>query len=119
LEELGLDDSVILSISVVDSQEMAALNREYRNKEGDTNVLAFSQLEGETAPPEKDLLGDVVICAQRAASDADELGYTLDEMLLYLLIHGVVHLSGYTHDSEPDAMEMNRRVEEVFQRLAQ
>jgi ssRNA-specific RNase YbeY (16S rRNA maturation enzyme) len=31
----------------------------------------------------------------------------------------VVHLSGYTHDSEPDAMEMNRRVEEVFQRLAQ
>lgn len=116
LEELGHDDSSILSISVVDSQEMALLNKRYRNKEGDTNVLAFSQIEGEKAPEGSGLLGDVVICADRADSDAQALGYSLDEMLFYLLVHGIVHLSGFTHDEPSDAEEMEAKVEDLFNR---
>lgn len=96
---------------------MAHLNSEYRNKEGPTNVLTFSQWEGAPGFPEKNLLGDVVICADRAETDADELGYSLDEMLLYLLLHGIVHLKGYTHDEIPEAREMEQKVEDLFQRL--
>ncbi len=92
---------------------MAELNLEYRGKKGPTNVLSFSQLEGVT-PPRKNLLGDVVICADRAADDAAELGYTEDQMVLYLLIHGILHLLGHTHDVSEDARDMSARVEEIF-----
>ncbi len=92
---------------------MAELNLKFRGREGATNVLSFSQLEGES-PPQKHVLGDVVICVDRAADDAVELGYTQDEMVLYLLIHGVLHLLGHTHDLKQDEREMSARVEEIF-----
>ncbi len=92
---------------------MAELNLKYRGREGPTNVLSFSQLEGDI-PPQKNLLGDVVICADRAADDAAELGYTEDQMVLYLLIHGILHLLGHTHEYSEDTQAMSTRVEEIF-----
>jgi len=113
LEDLGCNPDSILSIVLVDSSKMAELNLKYRGKEGSTNVLSFSQLEGD-APPQKNLLGDVIICADRAADDATELGYTEDQMLLYLLIHGILHLLGHSHEYPPDAEVMSAKVEEIF-----
>ncbi len=92
---------------------MAELNLKYRGREGPTNVLSFSQLEG-VSPPGKNLLGDVVICADRAADDAVELGYTEDQMVLYLLIHGILHLLGHAHDLIEDERDMSAKVEEIF-----
>jgi len=92
---------------------MAELNLKYRGREGPTNVLSFSQLEG-SASPQKNLLGDVVICADRAVDDAVELGYTEDQMVLYLLIHGILHLLGHSHDFSEDEKAMSARVEEIF-----
>jgi probable rRNA maturation factor len=113
LEDLGCDPDSIISITLVDAGAMAELNLKYRGREGPTNVLSFSQLEGD-APPQKNLLGDVVICADRAADDAVELGYTEDQMVLYLLIHGILHLLGHTHEYPDDAQAMSARVEEIF-----
>ena len=96
---------------------MSELNRRFRGKEGPTNVLSFPQSEKEDGP-QPQLLGDVVICADRALSDARDLGYTEDEMVLYLLIHGVLHLVGYVHDEPQDAAEMEQRVERLFQKLS-
>lgn len=93
---------------------MAALNFKYRGKEGPTNVLSFSQTEGEHPGAQPDLLGDVVICADRAADDAAELGYSNDEMVLYLLIHGILHLIGYDHEASPEAEAMEAKVERIF-----
>ena len=117
LEDLGCDPSAVLSISLVDAAEMAELNSRFRGREGVTNVLSFSQSEGEEAVPETSLLGDVVICTDRAVQDAEELGYTDDEMVIYLLIHGVLHLIGLAHDQPEDAVEMESRVERTFQRF--
>jgi probable rRNA maturation factor len=114
---LGFDEGTILSVSVVDSDEMTDLNRRYRNKDGPTNVLSFSQLEGEPVGTETGLLGDVVICADVAQRDAETLGYTLNEMMLYLLIHGVLHLTGHSHDDPDRAIAMQARVDELFQDL--
>ncbi len=113
----GLDykDSQVLSIVLVDSAEMADLNYRYRGKEGPTNVLSFSQREGEQLGARQDLLGDVVICTDRAADDAVELGYTNEEMVLYLLIHGILHLHGYDHGQPEEAAVMAERVERIFQ----
>jgi len=112
----GLDckPSTALSIMLVGAEEMADLNFKYRGKEGPTNVLSFSQIEGDHPGAQPDLLGDVVICTDRAADDARELGYSENEMVLYLLIHGILHLVGFDHAVPPEAEAMEAKVERIF-----
>ncbi|MEW6349345.1 MAG: rRNA maturation RNase YbeY [Thermodesulfobacteriota bacterium] len=119
LEDLACSPATSLSVVVVAADEMAELNLRYRGKEGATNVLSFSQTEGGDPNPQAGLLGDVVICADRAEQDARELGYTTDEMLLYLLIHGILHLVGFTHDAPADADAMASKVDAIFHRLVE
>lgn len=114
LERLGRSAGTVVSLSLVEAEEMSELNKRYRGKEGPTNVLAFSQLEGEGNTSQPDLLGDVVICVDRVIADADELGYTTEEMLVYLLIHGLLHLVGYAHDTPLDEATMTAEVERIF-----
>lgn len=102
---------------MVDTDEMARLNEVYRGKKGPTNVLSFCQHQGDECGPNRDLLGDVVICANVAAADAQSLGYTNDEMAVYLLIHGVLHLLGHEHDRHGDAEAMKKRVDDLFEEL--
>lgn len=118
LEGLGCNPSVILSLVLVDADEMAELNYKYRGKKEPTNVLSFSQTEGPHVAPQPDLLGDVVICTDRAADDAARLGYTNGEMVLYLLIHGILHLAGYDHSQPIEAGVMQAEVERIFQEFA-
>ncbi len=97
---------------------MSDLNYKYRGKKEPTNVLSFSQTEGEQGSVQPDLLGDVVICTDRAVDDAAELGYTNSEMVLYLLIHGILHLIGYEHSQQAEAEMMQAEVERIFQEFA-
>jgi probable rRNA maturation factor len=116
---LGCNPSVILSLVLVDAAEMSELNDKYRGKKEPTNVLSFSQTEGQYSGLQRDLLGDVVICTDRAADDASELGYTNSEMVLYLLIHGILHLVGYDHSQPVEARAMQAEVERIFQEFAE
>ena len=93
---------------------MQWLNLQYRGKDYPTNVLSFAQAEGERIATPLHHLGDVVICTDRAADDAKELGYTEDEMVTYLLIHGILHLVGYVHDLPQDAEAMHEQVNRIF-----
>ncbi len=115
LEGLGCSPSAILSLVLVDANEMTDLNYEYRGKKEPTNVLSFSQTEGPHVAPQPDLLGDVVICTDRATDDAARLGYTESEMILYLLIHGILHLAGYDHSQPLEADVMQAEVDRIFQ----
>jgi probable rRNA maturation factor len=89
-----------LSILLTDDAGIRPLNRDYRGNDGATDVLSFEQ-EGR-------LLGDVVISVQTAGSRVDAAaGWTLQDELLFLLIHGTLHLLGHDHEeaAERDAME--------------
>ena len=99
LRYLGCADDSILSVTVVDSEVMAEINLIYRGKEGPTNVLSFCQKEAGLFSGAPNLLGDVVICWDRVVSDSQSLGYTIEEMFIYLLIHGILHIVGFDHDS--------------------
>jgi len=116
LEELGFSEHSLLSIAIVNREEIRGLNARYRSIDSPTNVLSFPQREGEmVGNTDYDLLGDVVICADVAQEQASELGYTLQEMITYLLIHGILHLSGQHHDDPTEERAMADRVNEVFE----
>lgn len=101
-----------ISIVLVDDPRIRVLNREYRGKDQATDVLAFSQLEGEDfarGEGEKPALGDVVISVETAARQAGERGLSLAEELDLLVAHGVLHLLGYNDETASGAAEMRRR----------
>ena len=109
LRELGCQQAE-LSIALVDDEEIAALNADWRGKRRSTDVLSFSLLEGEHERHRGRLLGDVVIGIETASRQARERHRALDNELARLLIHGVLHLLGYDHEREEDARAM--RVEQ-------
>ena len=86
-----------LSVSLVDDEEIADLNREWRGKRGPTDVLAFSLVEGDHAERRGPLLGDVVIGVETAARQARRARRSVDDEVARLLIHGTLHLLGHDH----------------------
>jgi rRNA maturation RNase YbeY len=99
-----------VSILFCGDRRMRRLNREYRSRDGSTDVLAFP---GETAPGA--FLGDIVISTPYAARQARRRGESLASEIDRLLLHGLLHLMGYDHetdDGEMDALEgrMRRRL---------
>lgn len=113
-------DDCELSILFTDDAEIAKLNSDYRGKEGPTDVLSFSMNEGDGPPCPEPILGDVVISVTTAERQALAEGVSLQEEILRLLIHGVLHLLGYDHEnvSEQEAQKMRDRETELFQQLS-
>ncbi|HEY9032811.1 MAG TPA: rRNA maturation RNase YbeY [Pseudomonadales bacterium] len=101
---LDKGDNPEVCLRIVDRDEITALNRDYRGKNQPTNVLSFpADLPEELALP---LLGDIVICAGVIADEAAEQGKPLDAHWAHMCIHGMLHLQGYDHQQEQQAIEM-------------
>ncbi|TAK03252.1 rRNA maturation RNase YbeY [Patescibacteria group bacterium] len=88
-----------ISIAFVSEREMRALNRQWRGSDKVTDVLSFGRLErAET--------GEVLICYEQAARQAKEMKHSARDEVLFLLVHGVLHLFGYDHERPSDAKKM-------------
>ncbi|MCS5565408.1 MAG: rRNA maturation RNase YbeY [Methylococcales bacterium] len=98
-----VEDSELV-IRVVGIEESSALNQQYRKKKGPTNVLSFSYEKSDTVPLET--FGDLVICASVVEKEAAEQKKSLDAHWAHMIVHGVLHLLGYDHIEEADALEM-------------
>jgi len=112
LRELERADAE-LSVALVDDATIAELNEQYRDLAGPTDVLSFSQLEGDHVELAGNLLGDVVISLETAARQARSAHRGLDSEILRLLVHGVLHLLGYDHEHDDEArvmQQLERRV---------
>lgn len=106
-----------LSVAVTTDAEIHALNRQYAGEDRPTDVLSFSQEEGEafiTAPDEPRHLGDVIISLETAERQAAEAGHDLDTEMAHLLTHGVLHLLGYDHAEAREEREMRERERAVL-----
>lgn len=121
-QEIGVECEV--SFSFVKAEEIKSLNAEYRGKDAVTDVLSFPMYEDFFNNQEsiiKDnpflplLLGDIVICAQQAAIQAEEYGNTLTRELSYLSVHSILHLLGYDHMEEDDKSVMRRIEKEIME----
>jgi probable rRNA maturation factor len=96
-----------VSVRIVDEPEMRALNRDYRDQDKPTNVLAFPAGDPGFLPPgETPLLGDVVVCAGVVAREAAEQGKPLEHHWAHMLVHGTLHLLDFDHASEEQAAVM-------------
>ena len=110
-----------LGVTIVDREEILELNREYREKDSVTDVLSFPQFGGhdelleDLLDEETDtLIGDVVICHDVAAAQAEEYGTGFTREMLYLFVHSLMHLFGYDHMDENEKRVMREREEEVL-----
>jgi len=104
-----------LTIRIVEEEEVAELNQQYRQKQGSTNVLSFPV--DEDLPLDIPLLGDLVICAAVVAREANEQNKTLNEHWAHMVIHGTLHLLGYDHIKEDQAEVMEQIETSILQGL--
>ena len=102
-------------IRVVDHEESAELNRYYRRKAGPTNVLSFP-FEPPPGVP-SDILGDLVICEPVVAREAAEQGKSLEAHWAHMVVHGVLHLQGFDHVEESEALMMEAEEIATLNRL--
>ncbi|MDO5027404.1 MAG: rRNA maturation RNase YbeY [Tissierellia bacterium] len=116
LELAGFGQNFEISFSVVDQEEIRALNRDYRNKDAVTDVLSFPMFE-KGQVQEASMLGDVVICAKRAQEQAEEFGHSYEREIIYLTVHSILHLLGYDHEEEKDKLEMRGLEKKVMKEL--
>lgn len=82
----------------MDDHQIKKLNQEYLHRNRPTDVISFSQIEGEFSHINTYLLGDVVISVETAKRQAREVHATLLDEITFLLIHGILHLVGYDHE---------------------
>ena len=108
-----------VSISFTDDRHIHELNLQYRGKDKATDVLSFSLTEGddEYYGPS---LGDVVISLDTAKMQAKRYGVSLSCEVLRLLIHGLLHLTGFDHEGVParEATRMRRRERRFYSELS-
>ena len=95
------------SLRLTDDATIRELNRDYRRKDRPTDVLAFSQREGQGGALHPHLLGDIVISVETAARQARR---GLERELLFLAAHGLCHLLGYDHGTDSEEVSMNARM---------
>jgi probable rRNA maturation factor len=121
-QKAKLSDNTEVDITIVTDEEIHILNRDYRGVDRPTDVLSFALDEGEEEPeilgPEAEhLLGDIIISAERAAAQADEFGHGINREIVYLAVHGILHLLGYDHMIDEDKVVMRAREEETLREL--
>lgn len=113
-----------LGLTLTDDATIAELNADWRRKPGPTDVLAFAALEEAPPPPpvpdDDDVnpepleLGDIVISLETAARQAEEAGLSLEQELLFLASHGLLHLLGWDHPDEATLAAMLERQERLL-----
>ena len=105
LKAIGRKDEGATVVFVSD-RAMLDLNRRFRGRHSTTDVLSFPAARAEFEKLSDMGLGDVVISVERAATQASEHGLDFEEEVAQLILHGLLHLCGYDH--ETDEGEMNR-----------
>jgi probable rRNA maturation factor len=110
MDQLRVHPMAELCIKAVDEPTIAALNQQWMDKEGPTDVLAFPMDELRPGlvneEPEEGILGDIMVCPEIAARQADEAGHAAESELELLTVHGILHLLGYDHAEPEEHREM-------------
>ncbi|MCI0502818.1 MAG: rRNA maturation RNase YbeY [Fusobacteria bacterium] len=125
LSEAGTMDNYEVSVLVTDNEGIRKLNKQYRNKDIETDVLSFPLFEesDDSEEPlffnetEEIVLGDIVISAEKAKEQSEDFGHSFVREMSYLLVHGILHLLGFSHDDEEEKANMREMEEKILLKL--
>lgn len=106
--------SIEVSIALVDDDYIRKLNKNYRSMDVPTDVLSFVMRE---TIEDLELLGDIVISLERAKEQAAEYNHSFKREIGYLVVHGMLHLLGYDHETEQGKAIMRQKEEEVLRTI--
>lgn len=114
LASAGPSRPVEVGVRLTGDGEMRTLNKTYRGHDAATNVLSFAMAEDGVSPefglprPEgvPELLGDIVVAYETCASEAEDQAKPLADHLRHMVVHGILHLLGYDHETEDEAVIM-------------
>lgn len=124
------DDSIepVVSLRIVSEAESQQLNNDYRGKNKPTNVLSFPmqvelEFEDDSMPdvmPEvipDNILGDLAICAEVVEREAQQQNKSSDAHWAHMLVHGMLHLQGFDHLDDEEALQMESLETQIMQQL--
>lgn len=107
----------VLSVIFVNEEEMHQINKQYRNIDRSTDVISFAEVDsGYVHLPYE--LGDIFVNTDRVKSQADSYGHSEKREFAFLILHGMLHLLGYDHQTETDEKRMFALQDEILNRLA-
>lgn len=107
--ELGLKGEYITDVTIVNNKTIHKINREFRNVDRPTDVISFAFLDDKK---EKELkggpinLGQIIISFEKAEEQAKEYEHSLKREMVFLFVHGMLHLLGFDHMNEEDEKKM-------------
>ena len=104
-----------VTVQLISDDAMSRLNRDYRKKQGPTDVLSFPAKNGKPHPEDKAYVGDIAISPETARRNARRFSRALPVEIRILILHGMIHLAGYDH--ETDHGEMDRLERRLRRRL--
>ena len=110
---MNIKDAV-MSVIIVDNNEIHKINKEYRGIDRETDVISFALEEGETIDEPVKTLGDIYISIDKVYEQAKEYGHSIKRELFFLVTHGFLHLLGYDHMNKDDEEKMFKLQEEIL-----
>ena len=103
------DAGEAVSIVLAEDAFVHDLNKRYRQKDKPTNVLSFAGAEG--------TLGDIILACETIKSEAREQGKRFEAHLAHLVVHGILHLRGFDHETEAEASQMEQKEIDILKEL--
>ncbi len=113
LTSLSLPKAEVV-ILFTNNRYIKKLNSQYRHRNYATDVLSFPMREGKFGKLNSPMLGDIVISVEKANTNSKIHNFTLREELLFLIIHGILHLLGYNHETKDELKKLERIQNKLF-----
>lgn len=115
-EKLENTENTYVSFLITTNDVIQNINSEYRGKDTPTDVISFAYNETENIGP-FDILGDIIISAEKVTEQAKEYGHSTEREFYYILCHGMLHLLGYDHIDDEDKKVMREKEEELLKEI--
>ena len=126
MEEKNIPSELDVNVLIVSPEEIRSINNETRNIDKVTDILSFPYFEYDIPGVfdeennewnEEDILGDIVVCADKIKSQAEEYGHSQKRELAFLIVHSMLHITGYDHIDPADAVVMEAEQEKIMEIL--
>lgn len=106
--------NAVFNVIIITNEEIKIINKQYRNKDTETDVISFALEEVKDVTYKFRLLGDIYISIDKAETQAEEYEHSLLREISFLAIHGLLHLLGFDHMNEIDEKKMLEKQEEIL-----